>query len=70
MLAAVVLSLTGVINFLIVVAILALLVVGLRWLFGKMGWALPEPMWAIVGFIVLLLVILWAFGGGPGITLR
>jgi len=70
MLAFVVLSIAGVAQFLIAVAILALLVVGLKWLFGTMGWSVPQPFWAILGFILFLLVVIWAFGGGSGITLR
>jgi type IV secretory pathway VirB2 component (pilin) len=69
MLALVTLSIAGVAKFLITIALLALMVVGLQWLFGKMGWSVPQPFWAILGFILFLLVVIWAFGGGSGITL-
>jgi len=58
------LNLSWALNLLLVLAVLALFVVGARWLFGKAGWSLPEPIWGIIGFIVLILVILWAMGGG------
>jgi len=66
MLALVTLTIAGVAQFLIAVAILALLVVGLKWLFGTMGWSVPQPFWAILGFILFLLIVIWAFGGGGG----
>ena len=58
------LNLTWALKLLLVVAVLVLFVVGVRWLFNKAGWGLPEPIRGIIGFIVLILVILWALGGG------
>jgi hypothetical protein len=72
-LAALNISLTGVIYFLIAVAVLCLLVAGLRYLMGLMGVTVPQPIWAIIAFILFLLLILYAlgaFGGAGGISVR
>jgi hypothetical protein len=72
-LAALNISLVGVIYFLIAVAVVAFLIVGLKWLAAQMGWAIPPPMLAILGFICFLLLLLYAlgvFGGGSGVTIR
>jgi uncharacterized membrane protein (GlpM family) len=63
-LAVVAISLTGVLKFLLFLAIIALLVVGARYLFGIMGWSIPQPIWAIIGIILFLICILYFFGGG------
>ena len=66
--------LSGVVYFLLALCVLALLVVGTRYLLGMMGVVVPPPVWAIVGFILFLIILLWflgAIGGGPGgVTLR
>lgn len=65
------LSLSGVIYFLLAVAVIAFLIVGLRWLAAQMGWAIPQPMLAILGFICFLLLILYALGVfGGAVTIR
>jgi len=68
---AISISLVGVIYFLIAVAILAILIVGLRWLMAQMGVTVPQPIWAILGFILFLLILLWFLGAiGGGVSLR
>lgn len=70
---AIVISLVGVIHFLIAVAIVVLLVLGLKWLFGVLGWSVPQPIWAVLGFILFLIVLLYAigaFGGSAGLSFR
>lgn len=57
------LSIVGVLQLLLYVALIALAVVGLRWLLAQMGITVPQPILAIVGFIVLVLVLIWFFGG-------
>ena len=68
---AVSISLVGVIYFLLAVCVLAFLIVGLKYLAGLMGVVVPPPMWAILGFILFLLLLLYAlgvFGGSGGVT--
>jgi hypothetical protein len=68
MIPALAISLTSVIWFLIGVAIIVFLLLGLKWLAGLLNFTIPQPMWAVLGFILILLLILWAFGlisGGP-----
>jgi hypothetical protein len=69
---ALVISLGGVLQFLLAVAVIALLVVGLRWLAGVMGLTIPQPMWAILGFILFILLVMFALGtfGSGGVVLR
>ena len=68
---AISISLVGVIYFLIAVAILAILIVGLKWLLAQMGVSVPQPIWAILGFILFLLILLWFLGAiGGGVSLR
>lgn len=70
-LAALNISLVGVIYFLLAVAVIAFLIVGLKWLGAQMGWVIPPPMLAILGFVLFLLLILYAigvFGGSGGVT--
>jgi hypothetical protein len=65
--------LVGVIYFLIAIAILVLLIVGLRWLLSLAGVVVPQPVWAVLGFILFLLILLYAlgaFGGAGGVTIR
>jgi hypothetical protein len=65
-------TLTSVIYFLLAVCVLCFLIVGLKYLMGLMGVVVPQPMWAILGFIlflVLLLYFLGAFGSG-GVSIR
>lgn len=58
----VVISLGGVIQFLLAVAVIAFLVLGLKFLGEKMGWTVPQPMLAVLGFILFLLLVLFALG--------
>lgn len=70
---AISISLVGVIYFLIAVAVLCILIVGLRWLMAQMGVVVPPPIWAILGFILFLVILLYAlgaFGSGAGISIR
>ena len=64
-----VISLSGVIYFLLALCVLALLVWGVRYVLTLMGVTLPQPLWAILGFMLVLIVLLWflgIIGGGPG----
>jgi hypothetical protein len=69
---AVVISIIGVIQVLIAVAVVVFLILGLQWLAAKVGFVLPQPMWAVLGFILILLVLLFALGvfGGGGVSFR
>ena len=69
---AIVISLVGVIHFLLAVAVVALLVLGLKWLFAQLQWSVPQPIWAVLGFILFLVVLLYALGafGGGGVSFR
>jgi hypothetical protein len=70
---ALAISLTGVIYFLLALVVLCFLIVGVRYLLGLAGIALPQPMWALIAFALFLIVLLYAlgaFGGGGGVTLR
>jgi hypothetical protein len=63
-----VLSITSVIYFLIGVAVIVFLILGLKWLAAQLGWTIPQPMYAVLGFILFLVLVLYAFGlisGGP-----
>lgn len=66
---ALALSVVGVLKFLLVIAILVLLIVGVKYLFGLVGWTIPQPIWIVIGVIVFLLLLIWLLGGGTGITL-
>ena len=73
MLAVVVISLAGVVQFLLVVAVIVFLIVGLKFLGEKMGMVIPPPMLAILGFILFLLLVLYAlgiFGAPSGVVFR
>lgn len=64
-----VISLSGVIYFLLALCVIALLVWGVRYVLGLMGVTVPQPLWAILGFMLVLIVLLWflgIIGGGPG----
>lgn len=69
---ALTISLTGVIYFLIAVAILVLLIVGVRYLLSLAGVTVPQPIWAILGIILFLIILLYALGaiGGGGVSFR
>ena len=71
-LAALNISLVGVIQFLIAVAVVVFLILGLQWLAAKVGFAIPQPMWAVLGFILILLLLLYALGvfGSGAVTIR
>jgi hypothetical protein len=70
---AVAISLVGVIYFLLAVAVLCILIVGLRWLMAQMGVVVPPPIWGILGFMLFLVLVLYAlgaFGGAGGISVH
>lgn len=67
--AAVVLSLIGILKILFVIALLVLLIVGIRYLFGLVGWSIPNPIWTVIGIVVLLALLIWFLGGG-GVEFR
>ena len=67
------LSLTSVVYFLLALCIIAILVVGVRWLLAQMGVTIPNPILAILGFMLFLLVLLWfmgVIGGGSAVVIR
>jgi len=68
---AVAISLTGVIYFLIALCVIAILVVGVKWLLAQMGVVIPPPILAILGFLLFLIVLLWFLGViGGGVAIR
>ena len=68
------LSLTSVIYFLLALCVIAILVVGVRWLLAQMGVTIPNPILAICGFALFLILLLWFMGviggGGGGVVVR
>jgi|MudIll2142460700_1097286.scaffolds.fasta_scaffold455459_3 hypothetical protein len=67
------LSLTSVVYFLLALCVIAILVVGVRWLLAQMGVTIPNPILAILGFMLFLLVLLWfmgVIGGGSAVVIR
>lgn len=69
---AITISLVGVIYFLLAVAVLCILIVGLKWLMAQMGVVVPPPIWAILGFMLFLILILYVLGafGAGGVSFR
>jgi hypothetical protein len=70
---AVAISLVGVIYFLLAVGVLCILILGLRWLMAQMGVVVPQPIWAILGFMLFLVLVLYAlgaFGGAGGVSIH
>jgi len=64
-------SLTSVIYFLIALCVIAILVVGVKWLLAQMGVVIPPPILAILGFLLFLIVLLWFLGViGGGVAIR
>jgi hypothetical protein len=64
-------SLTSVVYFLLAVCVIAILVVGLRWLLAQMGVTVPQPIWAILGFMLFLILLLYFLGAiGGGVSVR
>lgn len=73
MLAVTSISISGVIYFLIALAVLVLLIVGVKWLLGLAGVVVPPPIWAVLGFILFLVILLYFLGfigGAPGVSFR
>jgi len=67
---AVAISVIGVLKFLLLLAVLVLLIVGIKYLFKLAGWEIPQPIWIVLGIIVFLVLVIWFIGGGTGIELR
>lgn len=63
-------SILGVLKFLLLFAVLVLLIVGVRYLFGLAGWTIPQPIWIVLGVILFLILVIWLIGGGTGVELR
>jgi hypothetical protein len=63
-------SLVGVLKFLLLLAVLILLIVGVRYLLALGGITIPQPIWVVLGVILFLVLVLWLVGGGTGIELR
>ena len=66
---AVAISVIGVLKFLLVFAVIVLLIVGVKYLFGLAGWTIPQPIWVVLGVIIFLLLLIWLLSGGTGISL-
>jgi hypothetical protein len=56
-------SLIGVLKFLFVIGVVALLIVGIKWFAEKVGWMIPEPIWTIVGVLLLLALLIYMLAG-------
>lgn len=54
--------------FLIVIAVLAIVIIGAKWLLGLAGVTIPAPLMAILGIImfIVLLIALFHFVGFSG----
>ncbi len=52
-----------VLNFLLILALFALLVVGVKYILGLMGVVIPQAIWAIIAVIICIVVLLWLFSG-------
>jgi hypothetical protein len=67
-----VISISGLLWFLIYAACLVGFVMALRWLAGKLGWSVSDPIWGIVGFVLLCFLLLYLLGavGSPGPFVR
>ncbi len=64
------LSVIGVLEFLLFLAVIVLLIVGVKYLLGLAGVTVPQPIWVVLGVILFLVLIIWMLGGGTGINLR
>ena len=63
-------SVLGVLKFLLVLAVLVLLIVGIKYLFSLAGWVIPQPIWIVLGVIVFILLCIWFIGGAEAINFR
>jgi len=63
MLIAATLTLLWVFNVLLWVALFVLLVLGLRRLFGLIGWTIPQPIWTVIGVICFLILAIMVVSG-------
>jgi hypothetical protein len=54
--------------FLIVIAVLAIVIIGAKWLLGLAGITVPQPLMVILGIIlfIVMLLALWHFVGFSG----
>jgi len=66
---AVAISVIGVLKFLLVFAVIVLLIVGVKYLFGLAGWTIPQPIWVVLGVILFLVLLIWLLSGGTGNSL-
>jgi hypothetical protein len=64
------LSVLGVLEFLLFLAVIVLLIVGVKYLLGLAGVTVPQPIWVVLGVILFLVLVIWMLGGGTGINLR
>jgi hypothetical protein len=59
-------------SFLVFLVVVAILIIGFRWLLSLTGFAIPQPLLIILGLILFLVLLLLFFnyvGGVPGMTL-
>ena len=59
-------SATGLLWFLVYIAVLVCFILILKWLFAKLGWGFGDPIWAVIGLICFLLLLIWFIQGGLG----
>ena len=49
------------VGFIVLIVVLAIVIIGVKWLIGLTGLTIPQPLWLILGlvlFLILLLVLL------------
>jgi hypothetical protein len=66
---AVAISILGICYFLLACAAVVFLIWGLRWLAGIAGIAIPQFVWALLGFVLVILLIIM-FVSGSGISVH
>lgn len=56
-------SILGILYFLLLCAAVVGLVLGLRWLAGIAGLAIPPAVWALLGFVLVVLLLIYFISG-------
>lgn len=58
--------------FLVVIAVLAIVIIGAKWLLGLAGITIPQPLMVILGIIMFLVMLfaLWHFVGWTDLPRR
>jgi hypothetical protein len=47
------------VSFLVLIIVIAIVVLGVRWLLSVVGWNIPQPLLVILGLIFFLIVLLF-----------